>query len=67
GISSLIAFPIAWYAMHSWLQNYAYHITISWWVFVAAGAASILIALITISFQTIRAAILNPIISLRSE
>jgi len=67
GISSLIAFPIAWYAMHSWLQNYAYHITISWWVFVAAGAASIIIALITISFQTIRAAILNPIISLRSE
>ncbi len=66
-ISSLIAFPIAWYAMHSWLQNYAYHITISWWVFVAAGATSILIALITISFQTIRAAIVNPITSLRSE
>ena len=66
-ISSLIAFPIAWYAMHSWLQNYAYHITISWWVFVAAGASSILIALITISFQTIRAAIVNPITSLRSE
>lgn len=66
-ISSLIAFPVAWYAMHAWLQNYAYHITISWWVFVAAGAASILIALITISFQTIRAAIVNPITSLRSE
>jgi putative ABC transport system permease protein len=66
-ISSLLAFPVAWYTMHSWLQNYAYHITISWWVFVLAGAASILIALITISFQTIRAAIVNPIRSLRSE
>ncbi len=67
GISSLIAFPIAWYAMHAWLQNYAYHITINWWVFLAAGATSILIALTTISFQTIRAAIVNPINSLRSE
>ncbi len=67
GISSLIAFPIAWYAMHSWLQNYAYHITINWWVFLAAGVTSILIALITISFQTIRAAVVNPITSLRSE
>jgi putative ABC transport system permease protein len=66
-ISSLLAFPVAWYAMHSWLQHYAYHITISWWVFVVAGAASILIALIAISFQTIRAAVVNPIHSLRSE
>jgi ABC-type antimicrobial peptide transport system permease subunit len=66
-LSSLLAFPVAWYAMHSWLQNYAYHITISWWVFLAAAGASILIALITISFQTIRAAIVNPIRSLRSE
>jgi predicted permease len=66
-ISSLLAFPVAWYAMHSWLQNYAYHITISWWVFAIAGASSILIAMITISFQTIRAAVVNPIRSLRSE
>jgi putative ABC transport system permease protein len=66
-ISSLLAFPVAWYAMHSWLQNYAYHIKINWWVFILAGAASILIALITISFQTIRAAVVNPITSLRSE
>jgi ABC-type antimicrobial peptide transport system permease subunit len=66
-LSSLLAFPVAWYAMHSWLQNYSYHITISWWVFFAAAGASILIALITISFQTIRAAIVNPIRSLRSE
>jgi predicted permease len=66
-LSSLLAFPLAWYAMHSWLQNFAYHITMSWWVFVVAGAASIVIALITISYQTIRAAIVNPIKSLRSE
>lgn len=66
-ISSLLAFPVAWYAMHSWLQNFAYHISINWWVFVAAAVASVLIALITISFQTIRAAVVNPIRSLRSE
>jgi len=66
-ISSLLAFPVAWYTMHSWLQNYDYHITISWWVFVVAALASIFIALITISFQTIRAAVVNPIRSLRSE
>jgi predicted permease len=65
--SSLLAFPVAWYTMHSWLQNYEYHITINWWVFVAAAATSVLIALITISFQTIRAAVVNPIRSLRSE
>jgi putative ABC transport system permease protein len=53
--------------MHNWLQNYAYHITIHGWIFAVAGAASMLIALITISFQTIRAAIVNPIRSLRSE
>jgi putative ABC transport system permease protein len=66
-ISSLLAFPVAWYTMHSWLQNYAYHITISWWVFILASLASLLVALVTISFQTIRAAVVNPIRSLRSE
>jgi len=66
-LSSLLAFPLAWYAMHSWLQDYAYHVTIHWWVFVIAALSSILIAFITISFQTIRAAIVNPIQSLRSE
>ncbi len=66
-LSALLAFPLAWWAMHSWLQNYAYRITISWWVFVAAGAVALLIALITISFQAIRAAVANPVKSLRSE
>lgn len=66
-VSTLIAFPIAWYAMHSWLQNYQYHITINWWVFAIAGIAALLIAMMTISFQTIRASLANPAKSLRSE
>jgi ABC-type antimicrobial peptide transport system permease subunit len=66
-ISALIAFPLAWWAMHDWLQNYAYRVTISWWVFIAAGMIVVLIALLTISFQSIRAAIANPVKSLRTE
>jgi putative ABC transport system permease protein len=66
-IASLIAFPIAWWGMHQWLQSFAYRIGISWWIFVVAGGAAILIALMTVSVQTIRAAIANPIRSLRSE
>jgi predicted permease len=67
GISSLIAFPLSWWAMHNWLQNYAYRIAISWWVFVVAGVAAILIALLTICFQAIKAALANPVKSLRTE
>jgi putative ABC transport system permease protein len=67
GISILIASPIAWYGMHLWLQGYAYKININWWIFVLAGFLTILISLITISFQTIKAAIANPIKSLRTE
>ena len=66
-ISCLVAFPVAWWMMHSWLQNYKYRIGISWWIFLAAGISAILIALITISFQSIKAAIANPVTSLRSE
>ncbi len=66
-IASLIAFPIAWWGMHQWLQSFAYRISISWWIFVLAGSTAILIALLTVSVQTIRAAIANPIRSLRSE
>jgi putative ABC transport system permease protein len=66
-IASLIAFPIAWWGMHQWLQSFAYRIGISWWIFVIAGGTAILIALLTVSVQTIRAAIANPIRSLRSE
>lgn len=66
-VSCIIAFPAAWWMMHSWLQNYKYRIEISWWIFLAAGISAILIALITISFQSVKAAIANPIKSLRTE
>jgi len=66
-IASLIAFPVAWWAMNKWLQSFAYRINISWWVFVIAGIAAIAIALITVSFQAIKAALSNPVKSLRTE
>jgi putative ABC transport system permease protein len=66
-IASVIAFPIGWWTMHNWLQNYAYRIEIRWEVFIIAGLIALLIALITISFQAIKAAIANPVKSLRTE
>jgi putative ABC transport system permease protein len=66
-ISAIIAFPFSWWTMHKWLQNYAYRIEISWWVFVLSGFLAILIAVMTISSQAIRAALSNPVKSLRSE
>jgi putative ABC transport system permease protein len=66
-ISALLAFPIAWWAMNNWLQDFAYHITISWWMFFVAGFLAVMIALFTISFQAIKAAITNPVKSLRME
>src|SRR5688572_7702468 len=66
-IANGIAFPIAWWATNKWLQEYAYHINVQWWVFGLAGAAAILIALITVSYQALRAALINPVKSLRSE
>jgi ABC-type antimicrobial peptide transport system permease subunit len=62
-----IATPVAWWLMKIWLNNYAYKIEINWWVFVIAGLATVIIALITVSFQAIKAAIANPVESLRSE
>ena len=66
-IAFVVATPIAWYYMHHWLQDYAYRIDISWWVFAAGGLAAIIIALATISFQAIRVAVANPVKSLRTE
>jgi putative ABC transport system permease protein len=66
-IASVVAFPIAWLAMHSWLQSFAYRIPINWFVFILAAGLSILVAMLTISFQAIKAALTNPIKSLRSE
>ena len=65
--SFLIAMPLAWYLMHSWLQDFAYRTQISWWVFALAGSIALFIALFTISFQAIKAAIANPVNSLRTE
>jgi putative ABC transport system permease protein len=66
-LSSVIATPVAWLAMNNWLQRYAYRISISWWIFFAAGLLALLIALLTISYQSIKAALANPVMSLRSE
>ncbi len=66
-IASVIAFPVAWWGMNKWLQSFAYRIDIGWWVFGAAGLAALLIALITVSFQSIKAANANPVENLRSE
>ncbi|HTQ65355.1 MAG TPA: ABC transporter permease [Puia sp.] len=66
-ISCIIAFPAAWWLMHNWLQNYEYRTTISWPIFALAGMTALLIALITVSFQAIKAAIANPVKSLRTE
>jgi len=66
-IAAVIAFPIAWWAMHRWLNDFAYRVNIGWWVFVVAGVVALLIALLTISFQSVKAAIANPAKSLRTE
>jgi putative ABC transport system permease protein len=66
-IANGIAFPIAWWAVNEWLQEFAYHIDVKWWVFGLAGVAAIVIALVTVSFQAIKAAIANPVKSLRTE
>ena len=66
-VAAIIAFPIAWYAMHNWLQSFAYRITIQWWVFLFAAVAALFIALLTVGFQAIKAALANPAKSLRTE
>jgi putative ABC transport system permease protein len=66
-VSALITFPLAWWAMHHWLQDFAYRITIGWEVFVLAAVLAVGIALVTVSFQAVRAALANPVKSLRSD
>jgi putative ABC transport system permease protein len=67
GIAFIISVPVTWWAMHEWLKDFAYRINIEACVFIAAGFSAILIAFLTISFQAIRAAISNPVKSLRTE
>jgi ABC-type antimicrobial peptide transport system permease subunit len=66
-LSVVIAFPVSWWLMLHWLKEYEYKINIHWWVFVLAGLLVLLIAFVTVSFQSIRAAIANPVKSLRTE
>ncbi len=66
-ISLLIATPTAYYFMYNWLQNYQYRVELSWWIFAAAGAGALLITLLTVSFQSIKAALMNPVDSLKTE
>ncbi|WP_431215683.1 ABC transporter permease [Puia sp. P3] len=66
-IASLIAFPLAWWAMNKWLESFAYRVSIGWWVFLIAGVLAFGIALLTVSIQTIRAALANPVKSLKTE
>ena len=66
-LAAIIAFPVAWWAMNNWLQGFAYRINISWSVFIIAGLVSAFVALFTISFQAIKAAMANPVKSLKTE
>jgi putative ABC transport system permease protein len=66
-IAALIAFPVAWWSMNKWLEDFPYRVSISWWIFLTAVALALLIAFITVSFQSLRAATVNPVKSLRSE
>jgi putative ABC transport system permease protein len=66
-VANLIAWPLAWLVLHRWLQDYAYRTALSWWVFLVAGLVALLIAMATISFQAIRAAVSSPVKSLRTE
>ena len=66
-VSCIVAFPVAWWLMNSWLNNYKYRVGINWWIFLSAGLLAVAIALITISFQSIKAALANPVKSLRTE
>jgi len=67
GIAVVIAVPFAWWAMNQWLEDFAYRIDIQWWMFAAAGLAAVTIALLTVGWQAIKAAVANPVDSLRDE
>ncbi|HLI93481.1 MAG TPA: FtsX-like permease family protein, partial [Puia sp.] len=66
-LSIVIASPLAWLAMHNWLEGFAYRIGISVWIFIIAGLIALLIAVVTVTFQTVKAAVANPVDSLKTE
>ncbi|MBK8191691.1 MAG: FtsX-like permease family protein [Lewinellaceae bacterium] len=67
GIAFVLATPVAWWAMHNWLGNFAYHVPLDWWVFPVAGALAAAVAFLTVGVQCVKAALANPVESLRSE
>ena len=67
GVAILISLPVGWFAMNKWLEDFSYRIEIGWWVFVLAAFLAVAIAIITVSYQSIKAAIVNPVKSLRTE
>ena len=66
-VAAVVAIPLAWYVMQLWLQDFVYKTAMSWWIFALAGGITLLIAMLTVSFQAIKAAIANPVKSLRTE
>lgn len=66
-IAFVLVSPLAWYVMHKWLENFAYKTNLSWWIFISAGLIALLIALITLSLQSLKAATRNPVEALRYE
>lgn len=66
-LAMLIAFPVAYYLLQQWLRNFAYRVTVGWWVYALAGLAAILISMLTIGYQAVKAALANPVNSLRAE
>jgi len=66
-LAILIASPIAWYGMNQWLENFAYHVQVQWWLFGLTALAAVTVALLTIGIQSLKAALANPIKSLRNE
>ena len=66
-VAAIIAFPLAWWAMNKWLQDFAYRVSMEWWIFIGSAVLACFIALLTISFQAIKAAVANPVKNLRTE
>jgi putative ABC transport system permease protein len=66
-LAVIISFPLGWWAMNKWLQDFAYRIDIGWWIFVGAGSLALFIAMLTVSVQAVKAALANPVKSLRTE
>ena len=66
-VAFLLASPIAWWAMNTWLDDFAYRVDLQWWIFALAGVGAVVIAFLTVGFQSVRAALANPVRSLRSE